>query len=407
MELKSEIKNVILSNLKEPSDIKIGIEIENIIYNDKNERIMVNPCDNFSATELLRVLNKKKNSSENYSLEPGGQLEWASAPYKNLNDLENSITAQRKLLKEVLERKQLKVVPYGLDPNFSPLDVELIDQKRYILMDKNMAKSGSMGQWMMRCTSSVQVNFDTSSKDDMEEIVFVADCLHPIASYLFSNSPFKKKEPVHEKNLRNIIWAKTDNFRCNNLFDQGILFKTGLIDEYINFFLGVPAIFSLDRKGRAVKTKNTIGKLLLREKENGTLNKNHILSFLRQIFTNVRIKNLVEIRGADRTPEGFEIAPAAFWTGLLMDKSIRKKTLDTVSSWRRNDRVLLNNAGFSLKTSQIGPNNKTYGYWIDYFGQLALRGLNTRGLGEEKLFHDFFDAVKKDGPFSLKSQNHE
>ena len=60
MELKSEIKNVILSNLKEPSDIKIGIEIENIIYNDKNERIMVNPCDNFSATELLRVLNKKK-----------------------------------------------------------------------------------------------------------------------------------------------------------------------------------------------------------------------------------------------------------------------------------------------------------------------------------------------------------
>ena len=43
-----------------------------------------------------------------------------------------------------------------------------------------MRKSGSMGQWMMRCTSSVQVNFDTSSKDDMEEIVFVADLLHPI-----------------------------------------------------------------------------------------------------------------------------------------------------------------------------------------------------------------------------------
>ena len=41
MDLKSEVKNVVLSSLKEPSDIKIGIEIENIIYNDKNERIMV------------------------------------------------------------------------------------------------------------------------------------------------------------------------------------------------------------------------------------------------------------------------------------------------------------------------------------------------------------------------------
>jgi len=306
-----------------------------------------------------------------------------------------------------LGRKQLKVIPYGLDPNFSPTDIELINRKRYIFMDKNMEKSGSMGEWMMRCTSSVQVNFDTSSKDEMEEIVFVADCLHPIASYLFSNSPFKNKEPANEKNLRNIIWANTDNSRCNNLFDQGIFFKKGLVDEYIKFFLSVPAIFSLDRNGRVVKTKSIIGELLLGKKDNGTLNKNHILSFLRQVFTNVRIKDLVEIRGADRTPEGFEIAPAAFWTGLLMVKSIRKTILDIVSSWGKKDRNLLNNAGFSLKTSQVGPGNKTYGYWIDYFGQLALKGLIKRRLGEEKLFHNFFDAVKKDGPFSLKSQNHE
>ena len=38
MNLVNEVKNVILSNLKKSSDIKIGIEIENIIYNDKDER---------------------------------------------------------------------------------------------------------------------------------------------------------------------------------------------------------------------------------------------------------------------------------------------------------------------------------------------------------------------------------
>ena len=407
MDLKSEVKNVILSSLKEPSDIKIGIEVENIIYNDKNERLLVNLCNDFSATELLQVVNNKKNISENYSLEPGGQLEWASAPCKNLNDLEDSIIAHRKLIKKVLEGKHLKVVPYGLDPNFSPADIELINQKRYIFMDKNMEKSGSMGQWMMRCTSSVQVNFDASSQNDMEEIVFIADCLHPIASYLFSNSPFKNKKPAHKKNLRNIVWANTDNFRCNNLFDHGIYSKMDLIDKYITFFLNVPAIFLLDRKGRAIQAKGSIGEVLLKKKSNGILNKNHILSFLRQVFTNVRIKNLVEIRGADRTPEGFEIAPAAFWTGLLMEKSILKTTLDTVSSWEREDRALLNNAGFSLNTSQKGPRNKTYGHWIDYFSQLALNGLKKRNLGEEKLFNVFFEAVKKDGPFSLQSQNRE
>ena len=86
MNLESEVKNVILSNLKRPSDIKIGIEIENIIYNDENQRIKVNPSGAFSATDLINNLKNK----ENYSLEPGGQLEWGSKPYNNLNDLEKS-----------------------------------------------------------------------------------------------------------------------------------------------------------------------------------------------------------------------------------------------------------------------------------------------------------------------------
>ncbi len=406
MNLKSDVKNFILSGFKTPSDIKIGIEIENIVYDHRNERIKVNPCNSFSATELLQLLKNEKTAPGNYSLEPGGQLEWASKPYKNLNDLEDSIIEQRRLLKQVLETKRLKVMPFGLDLNFSPMDIELIDQDKYIFMDKNMLKSGSMGQWMMRCTSSVQVNFDASSQNDMEEIVFIADCLHPIASYLFSNSPFKNKKPAHKKNLRNIIWANTDNFRCNNLFDHGIYSKTDLIDKYITFFLNVPAIFLLDCKGRAIQAKGSIGEVLLKKKSNGILNKNHILSFLRQVFTNVRIKNLVEIRGADRPPEGFEIAPAAFWTGLLMDKSTRQNTLSTVSSWEREDRFLLNNVGFSLNKSQKGPRNKTYGYWIDYFGELAVNGLKNRKLNEEKLFQNFLDAVIKNGPFSLQYQEY-
>tara|TARA_S200000501_G_C20824656_1_gene744416 strand:+ start:596 stop:1819 length:1224 start_codon:yes stop_codon:yes gene_type:complete len=407
MELKNEVKNVILSSLKGSSDIKIGIEIENIIYNEKNKRLRVNSCDSLSATELLKILKSEKNDLGNYSLEPGGQLEWASIPYGNLNDLEFSIRKQRRLLNNVLDKKKLKVIPFGLDPHFSPKDIELIDQEKYRLMDKNMVKSGLMGQWMMRCSSSVQINLDASSMDDMEEMVFIADCLHPIASYLFSNSPFKNKKPAYGKNLRNIVWANTDNLRCNNLFDHGISSRTDLIDKYINFFLNVPAIFSLNRKGRAIKTKRTIADLLMKKKDKGSLNKNYILAFLRQIFTNVRIKNLVEIRGADRTPEGFEIAPAAFWTGILMEKSTRENILETVCSWERKDRVLLNKAGFSLNKSQMGPSNKTYGFWIDYFGELALGGLKKRKLGEEMLFQNFFDVIKKEGPFSLQIQKYE
>ena len=403
MSLESEVKSVILSNLKRPSYIKIGIEIENIIYNDKNQRIKVNPSSSFSATDLI---NNLKNTG-NYSLEPGGQLEWGSKPYTNLNDLEKSIRANIESLKETLNKKNLKIMPFGLDPCYSPDQIELIDQNKYKIMDKNMIRAGSMGQWMMRCTSSIQINIDASTEREMEETAFIADCLHPIAAYLFSNSPFKHEKPANQKNLRSIIWANTDNARCNNLFDHGIVSKTGLLDKYIDFFLKAPSIFSFNKEGKTIRSVQSFGQLIKEQKVKGAAKRKLILLYLRQIFTNVRIKNLVEIRGADRTPEGYEIAPAAFWTGLLMESSVRDNILDTISSWSTKDRVLLNEAGLSLNINQAGPLNKTFGYWINYFGRLALKGLKRRDLKEENLFKFFFDSVMNEGPFSLIGQKHE
>ena len=401
MNLACEVKNVILSNLKKPLDIKIGIEIENIIYNNKNQRIKVNPSNSFSAMDLINNLKNMKN----YSLEPGGQLEWASKPYADLNDLEKSIRTNIDSLKDTLNREKLKIMPFGLDPNYSPDQIELINQSKYKIMDKNMARSGSMGKWMMRCTSSIQVNFDASSEEDMEETVFIADCLHPIAAYLFSNSPFKNHKPAHQKNLRSIIWANTDNTRCNNLFDHGIVSKDGLLDKYIEFFLKTRSMFMLNKEGDTIQSGQSFGQLIKEQKARAATKNKLILNYLRQIFTNVRIKNLVEIRGADRTPEGYEIAPAAFWTGLLMGPSVRDVILDTISSWSTKDRIFLNQAGLSLNINQLGPCNKTYGYWIDHFGRLALKGLKNRKLGEEILFKGFFDSVMNKGPFSLSGQN--
>ena len=130
-----------------PSDVKIGIEVENIIYNDKNQRIKVNPSNSFSATDLIGNLRNKKS----YSLEPGGQVEWNSRLYTNLHDLEKSLRLNLESLKKTINKQNLKIMPFDY-PYFSPDKIELIDQNKYKIMDKNMIEAGSMGQWMMRCT---------------------------------------------------------------------------------------------------------------------------------------------------------------------------------------------------------------------------------------------------------------
>ena len=248
MELNEKIKEYILSKSVLRSERRIGIEVECFIYTKNFSRIPVNTSKEYSAIDLVNELNRINNDTNGtYSLEPGGQLEWSSPPFASLNDLEKAMLSHHALLDEVVSENNLKIIDYGLDPITSPENIDLIDQKKYQLMNNCLLKNGTMGQWMMRNTASIQINFDTMNKKELEEMVFVADCLHPIAAYLFANSPYQEGKPTGLKNIRNIIWENTDYMRCRNLFDHGIIDLSELIDKYINYVFQVPSIFKLDR----------------------------------------------------------------------------------------------------------------------------------------------------------------
>ena len=235
MKIKDKVRSAILSRIT--NDQRVGIELESIIYTNNNQRLSVNQCDYFTATDLLNILNDNKDENGLHSLEPGGQLEWSSPAFFDLNDLQNSLSLYRALLDSVLLDKELKLIDYGLDPIFLPEQVELINQKKYILMDKHMGESGTMGKWMMRSTASIQINLDSTCDKNMEEIAFISDCLNPVASYLFANCPYKENKKTGRQNIRQVIWDKTDDMRCRNLFDHGILQSNGLIDKYTDYIL--------------------------------------------------------------------------------------------------------------------------------------------------------------------------
>ena len=59
-------------------------------------------------------------------------------------------------------------------------------------MNENMKKNGTMGKWMMRNTASVQINFDFTSERELNEMVFIADCLNPVCAFLFPIVHLKK-----------------------------------------------------------------------------------------------------------------------------------------------------------------------------------------------------------------------
>ena len=406
-DIADRIFSYITSKFVDNNNRKIGVEEESIIYTSDNKRIPVNSSNPISATNLLKNLNEKIDGNGYYSLEPGGQIEWSSKPFLNLNDLASTINHHHGVLNEVLSKYNLKIVTYGVEPNYLPTDLELIKEQKYQIMDKNMEKNGTMGKWMMRNTASIQVNIDTINKNDLEEMVFVADCLHPVAAYLFSNSPYFANKKAGSKNMRNMIWEETDNSRCRNLFDHGINQSKDLLKNYIEFVLEVPSIFQLNRYGDIIESKSSIGDLLNHLYDTNSLSENDIKIALHQIFTNVRLKNVVEVRGADRTPRHFEMAPIAFWTGILTDLNIRDKILNVCSNWTKKDREIFNQSALYLNHEASGPEGKTYFDWIKWAGELSIMGLKNRKLQEEQFFESFYYDVINHGPYSIQQQKNE
>ena len=82
---------------------------------------------------------------------------------------------------EIAKREKLHTIDYSLEPIYEPLDIPIIDNKKYQLMNKMFMKTGELGQWMMRNTASIQINIDYSSREEAERMAYIVDCVTPIS----------------------------------------------------------------------------------------------------------------------------------------------------------------------------------------------------------------------------------
>ena len=171
---------------------------------------------------------------------------------------------------------------------------------------------------MMHSTCTVQANLDYESEQDMINKTRLAVKIQPIVTALFANSPFYKGTYNGYESLRRHIWTDTDPDRC------GVL-KVALEEDfgfisYINFALSVPMYFIV----RENKYIDCTGKSFL-DFLNGNLDimpgekptiedwENHLST----IFTEVRLKKFIEVRGADAGNWRRTCALPAFWVGIL------------------------------------------------------------------------------------------
>ncbi|MFQ6604725.1 MAG: glutamate-cysteine ligase family protein [Fidelibacterota bacterium] len=412
MSVADKIHSTIINNCKPEQDRCIGVEIECLYYGPDGHRLPVNPGEKFSASDMrteLETILAPEQAGFNLTLEPGGQLEWASPPCKTLFDIDRFMSSYFEAAGKISEREQLIHLDFSLDPRYVPEDIQLIAENKYRIMNDRFALTGDQGSWMMRNTASVQINLDFSTEEEAAEMAHIGDVLSPLAAIAFSHSPFRQGKPVGLENIRYQVWENTDRERCGYLLDKGLNQPDNLIRQYVDMVIGTPAIFVRGTDEQLSPFGGPLGTWLDVLEENRVLQQDHILLALHQIFTHVRFKNVLELRISDRPPAGSELAPAAFWLGLLYSEPIRKQTREEISLWTEQERFDLNLLARQLDMDQAGPRGKPIRYWINHFMSLALQGLDdhSRGLerSERVYLERYLDIILQGGSPTIQVQD--
>jgi glutamate--cysteine ligase len=269
----------------------------------------------------------------NVSLEPGGALELSGAPLETIHETCDEVNVHLREVKEIADKIGVGFIGLGAAPIWQHEDVGLMPKGRYQLMDAYMGEVGTMGRTMMRRTCTVQVNLDFASEADMVQKFRVALALQPVATALFANSPFFEGKVNGHKSWRARVWRDLDTNRTGMLpfvFEDGMGFQ-----RYVDYALDVPMYF-VYRDGKYINALGQSfrdflkGQLPALPGEMPTLN--DWADHLTTIFPEARIKQFMEMRGADGGPWRRLCALPAFWVGLLYDQSSLDAAWDLVKS---------------------------------------------------------------------------
>jgi glutamate--cysteine ligase len=209
-------------------------------------------------------------------------------------------------------------------------------------MDGYMQKVGELGTSMMRRTCTVQVNLDFSSEADMVQKLRVALALQPVATALFSNSPFTEGKLNGHKSWRSRIWRDLDPDRTGMLpfvFEEGFGFEA-----WVQYALDVPMYF-VYRDGKYINALGQSFRDFLKGELPALPGEKPLMSdwadHLTTLFPEARIKKFIEMRGADGGPWRRLCALPAFWVGLIYEQSALDAAWDLVKGMDAETRSAL------------------------------------------------------------------
>ena len=276
------------------------------------------------------------------TLEPAGQLELSGAPLENIHETCREVNSHLKEVRSIADDLGIGFLGMGFQPKWRRDEMPWMPKGRYKIMREYMPKVGSLGLDMMTRTCTVQVNLDFETEADMVRKFRTSLALQPIATALFADSPFTDGRPNGYQSFRSQVWTDTDPHRTGML---DFVFQDGFgYERYVDYILDVPMYFSY-QDGRYIDLAGRDFKRFLRgelpDLPGVRATMKDWADHLTTAFPEVRLKQYLEMRGADGGPWNRLCALPALWVGLLYDDDALGAAWDLVKDFSREERHAL------------------------------------------------------------------
>lgn len=316
------------------------------------------------------------------SVEPGGQVELSTPPAANVAELEAELTRHLGELRAVTDPTRIAWCAAGVTP-FSPVEAIAINPRpRHRLMAEYLPTRSPFALHMMKATASTQVTFDFADETDAGRKFAVALALSPVVNAAFANAPRYAGRPTGFVSYRGHVWHNMDPDRCGFLAE--LLAGEISFARWTAFALDVPVLF-LDHGGVLRPAPGVTFRQWMNRGLDGQFPTLHDWDVhLSTIFTEVRLKRFLEVRGADATLA--PLAVPALWKGLLYDRESLGAAVELARHFPGNELRDLSDraARLGLRAEHRG---ESLADWCGDVAALAADGLKRLG-GTELAFLD-------------------
>lgn len=405
------LKEKYLSNMKEDSELFVGVELEFPIVETNGNKTNIEVTKNLFRTlanlsdfEVEKIDDEQNpiqlihcSSKDRILFELSyNTIEFAFERARSINEVAKRFEAYLKIIQPILQENNHEIQGHGIHPLWQENDNSPVKIERYKMLMAFLAMNGtgmkthpypSYGAFI--CGNQVQLDV---RRDNYLRIINAFNKIEAAKAYLFSNSEFSA-EAWDTKIARDIFWEESlHGYYKENV---GIYPKDYQSEEEFFNNLARTAIFTATREGKSYYFKPIRVEDYLDQKEITAYTADGNEKIIKPVeedlkqhrsyqFQDLTARGTVEFRSVCTQPLETTFAPIAFELGLFVELEKLENFLEDSSFFKNEEQDYRKlRKKYSKKILSKEEKEAIQSFLKDLL-DIAEAGLMKRGYGEEK-----------------------